>query len=82
VRVGSGSASRSVRPAQPQTQVHPELPKRVHVSSGVIAGLLIKRVSPDYPEKAGKKRIQGTVLLSEVINLKSSTRVEKSPTFR
>jgi protein TonB len=56
-------------PAQPpQGQVQPALPKRVRVSSGVIAGMLIKRVSPEYPEKARKKRIQGTVFLSEVIN--------------
>lgn len=51
---------------QPQGQL--ELPRRVRVSSGVSAGLLLKKVTPEDPEKARKKRIQGTVILSEIIN--------------
>ena len=62
------SQEQSSPPQPPQGQEQPALPKRVRVSSGVIAGMLIKRVSPEYPEKARKKRIQGTVFLSEVIN--------------
>jgi protein TonB len=40
----------------------------VRVPSGVAAGLLIKRVRPEYPEKARKKRIQGVVVLSAIIS--------------
>jgi len=34
-----------------------------HISSGVAAGLLVRKVRPDYPNKARKKHIQGTVIL-------------------
>ena len=42
--------------------------ERVHVARGVTTGLLIKRVTPEYPEKARRKRIQGTVVLHALIN--------------
>src|SRR5882672_296763 len=43
-------------------------PQRVRVSSGVSAGLLIKRVQPNYPPLARQARIQGTVVLQAEIN--------------
>jgi protein TonB len=53
-------------PTQPQSQ--PELPNRVRVSSGVSAGLLLKRVNPVYPKTARKKHIQGVVIMSATID--------------
>jgi TonB family protein len=43
-------------------------PKRMRVSSGVTAGLLIKRVEPKYPPYAKAAHIQGTVLLHAIID--------------
>ncbi|PYX69613.1 MAG: energy transducer TonB, partial [Acidobacteria bacterium] len=42
-------------------------PERVKVSSGVSAGLLIKRVNPIYPADARAAHIQGTVILQAEI---------------
>lgn len=41
--------------------------KRVQVASGVMAGLLIHRVSPVYPESAKQNHVQGKVVLRAVI---------------
>lgn len=43
-------------------------PQRVRVSSGVSAGLLIKKVQPLYPPLARQARIQGTVILHAEIS--------------
>ncbi|MGA9526587.1 MAG: TonB family protein [Terriglobales bacterium] len=43
-------------------------PDRVRVAQGVSAGLLIKKVAPDYPEMARQSRIQGAVVLRAVID--------------
>src|SRR6202167_1908697 len=43
-------------------------PQRVRVSSGVFAGLLIKRVQPNYPPLARQARIQGVVVLQAQIS--------------
>jgi protein TonB len=43
-------------------------PQRVRVSQGVSAGLLIKRVQPNYPPLARQARIQGTVVLQAEIS--------------
>jgi protein TonB len=42
-------------------------PLRVRVSSEVAQGLLIKKVTPQYPEDALQNRIQGVVVVSAVI---------------
>ncbi len=42
-------------------------PKRVKVSSGVTAGLLVHKVTPQYPPLAKEAHIQGTVVLHAVI---------------
>lgn len=68
------SATTGLGQAQPEggtsTQQQPDAsqnPERVHVARGVTTGLLIKRVNPEYPEKARRKRIQGTVVLHALI---------------
>ncbi len=45
-----------------------ETPVRVRVSSGVSQGLLIKKVAPEYPKKARRKHIQGTVIMKAKIS--------------
>jgi protein TonB len=42
-------------------------PKRVPVSSGVVSGLLIRKVQPTYPPLAKQARISGAVVLQAVI---------------
>jgi protein TonB len=44
------------------------MPTRQRVSSGVISGLLIRRVNPVYPPLARQARIQGQVLLRAQIS--------------
>jgi protein TonB len=43
-------------------------PQRVRVSSGVSTGLLIKKVTPNYPQLAKQARIQGAVVLQALIS--------------
>lgn len=43
-------------------------PSRLRVSSGVMAGLMIRHVDPVYPAEAKKKHISGDVLLKILIN--------------
>jgi protein TonB len=43
-------------------------PQRVRVSQGVSAGLLVRRVQPNYPPLARQARIQGQVVLRAVIS--------------
>jgi protein TonB len=43
-------------------------PQRVRVSSGVSTGLLIKKVTPIYPQLAKQARIQGQVVLQAEIS--------------
>jgi periplasmic protein TonB len=43
-------------------------PQRVRVSSGVSTGMLIHKVSPNYPPLARQARIQGTVVLQAQIS--------------
>lgn len=43
-------------------------PQRVRVSSGVVSGLLVRQVKPNYPPLARQARIQGTVVLQAQIS--------------
>jgi protein TonB len=43
-------------------------PQRVRVSSGVVSGLLLRRVNPVYPPLARQARIQGQVVLQAQIS--------------
>ncbi len=43
-------------------------PQRVRVSQGVSAGLLVRKVNPNYPPLARQARIQGQVVLHAVID--------------
>jgi periplasmic protein TonB len=46
----------------------PVMPRRVRVSTGVTAGLLMKKVEPKYPVLAKAARVQGEVVLSAIIS--------------
>jgi len=59
-------STQSSPPQSPTEQ--PQLPKQVRVSQGVTQGLLITRVQPEYPKKALKKHLQGTVVMQAVIS--------------
>lgn len=52
----------------PADPVHPAVPGRVRVSRDVMAGLLVAKVSPEYPPDAKNARIQGTVAMRVVID--------------
>ncbi|MGA7632797.1 MAG: energy transducer TonB [Terriglobales bacterium] len=43
-------------------------PQRVRVSTGVATGLLIRKVTPNYPQLAKQARIQGSVVLQAEIS--------------
>jgi len=43
-------------------------PQRVRVSSGVVSGLLVRQVKPNYPPLARQARIQGVVVLQAQIS--------------
>jgi TonB family protein len=48
--------------------VEPDRPGVVHVSRGVMAGLLVSKVPPDYPADAKQARIQGTVVMRVIVD--------------
>jgi TonB family protein len=57
------------RSARPEAVILEQaIPTRVRVSQGVMAGLLIKKVDPIYPEDAKNARIQGEVILTAIIS--------------
>ena len=45
----------------------PPAPPPVRVSAGVLAGRILTRVMPKYPEEAKKQRINGTVVMHVII---------------
>src|ERR1700722_293519 len=48
--------------------VEPDRPGRVRVSQGVMAGLSVSKVAPDYPADAKQARIQGTVVMRVIVD--------------
>ena len=69
----TGSSAPSTRSAEGATEAAPSepdaaRPRRVNVSSGVSAGLLVKKVAPIYPADARAAFIYGTVVLQVVIS--------------
>ncbi|MGC2208788.1 MAG: TonB family protein [Candidatus Korobacteraceae bacterium] len=51
----------------PDASTSADAPKRVKVSAGVTAGLLIRKVQPVYPREAKESRVQGVVILGATI---------------
>jgi peptidyl-prolyl cis-trans isomerase A (cyclophilin A) len=56
-------------PGAPFTQVAGSgpVPKRVNISAGAAAGMLVSRTPPFYPIDAKRDRVQGTVVLDAII---------------
>ena len=63
-----GQSQPQTNPPADQSESTSQEAERIHVEGGVTTGLLIRRVNPEYPEKARRKRIQGTVVLHAVIS--------------
>jgi periplasmic protein TonB len=51
----------------PNPPSSPNLPKRVRVSQGVMAHLIVEQVAPAYPPEARKKHVGGPVVIQIVI---------------
>jgi protein TonB len=64
--LGSIAPSRPVAPPPPPPPP-PKPPERIKVSGGVVAGMLLVKVQPDYPRLAIQAHISGTVVLQAVI---------------
>lgn len=65
---GKQSQSNAGSSGDPGAPATAAIPTKVRVSSGVQAALLLKRVAPQYPERAREEHIQGTVLLLATIS--------------
>jgi periplasmic protein TonB len=63
-----GGVIGSVLSATPTVAPKIATPQRVRVSSGVVSGLLLRKVNPVYPPLAKQARIQGTVILQAQIS--------------
>jgi protein TonB len=63
-----GGVMGSILSSTPMAVPKVATPQRVRVSSGVSAGLLVRRVNPNYPPLARQARIQGQVLLQAEIS--------------
>ncbi len=68
--IPGGSAGGVIGSVLSSTVAVPKIatPQRIRVSSGVSTGLLIKKVTPNYPPLAKQARIQGHVLLQAEIS--------------
>jgi len=64
----AGGVIGGILSSQPVNVPKVATPQRVRVSSGVSQGLLIRKVTPNYPPLARQARIQGKVLLQAEIS--------------
>jgi protein TonB len=63
-----GGVIGSVLSSTPTVAPRVATPQRVRVSSGVVSGLLLRKVQPNYPPLARQARIQGVVVLQAQIS--------------
>ena len=64
----TGGVMGGILSSQPVAVPKVATPQRIRVSSGVQSGLLIKKVTPNYPPLARPARIQGKVILQAEIS--------------
>jgi protein TonB len=62
-----GGDSSVFSPGPAPRVVHPDAPKTVSVPSTIAAGLLLRKVVPQYPQLARAMRKEGTVVLAATI---------------
>jgi len=58
-----GDAPGEVTSSHPEDATPQAVPQRIRVSQGVMQGLLVSRVQPEYPADARDQRIEGAVVL-------------------
>jgi TonB family protein len=58
-----GGVCCGITSSNPEDATHPAIFQRVRVSQGVMQGLLVSRVQPEYPADAKEQRVQGAVVL-------------------
>ena len=63
-----GGVLGAIASSAPRALPNVAAPKRVAVSSGVVSGLLIRKVTPAYPPLAKQARISGSVVLQAEIS--------------
>jgi len=63
-----GGVLGAIASSAPRALPNVAAPKRVAVSSGVVSGLLIRKVTPNYPPLAKQARISGSVVLQAEIS--------------
>ncbi len=69
VDADGNAAAEETFQAQRHVSVAPAAPKGpVHLSSGVVSGLLLKKTTPIYPPIAVAARVEGTVVLAAAIS--------------
>lgn len=66
--IGGIISSNSSLAAVPTLSKPAAMPRRVRISQGVSRGLLVYRIEPPYPVLAQKAHIQGTVVLTALID--------------
>ena len=65
---GAGTVGQSQPSPPTEKSESAQEPEHIHIALGATTGLLIRRVNPEYPQKARRKGIQGTVVLHAVIS--------------
>jgi protein TonB len=58
--------------SQPPAHPKPAQPKRISISGGVMAGMLVQKTQPVYPPIAKAARVSGTVVLQATISRSGS----------
>jgi TonB family protein len=63
-----GDAPGEVTSPNPEDATPPAMPQRIRVSQGVMQGLLVSRVQPEYPPDAKDQRVEGAVVLKVTLD--------------
>jgi TonB family protein len=67
IKTNTNSAPNAPSNSVQETSIGADVPKRVTVSAGVTAGLLIRAIAPVYPREARQNHVQGSVVLRAII---------------
>lgn len=67
-----GDAPGGTTSSNPEDPTDPAIPQRIRVSQGVMQGLLISRVQPEYPADARDQRVEGAVVLKVTLDMEGN----------